>query len=188
MTRLLSRHAIVNDRSLSLFQKILLTTDGTVTDLLSLYTGEIIRVKKLEQSITRDRASAALKVPPETPLLKRKVLLAGRTRHYLYAESFFVLERLSRSTQHKLLNSDHPIGTLWKEERAEMYRELIQCKLALCDVVSRFFGLRPQVPILSRTCLIFHNRKPLGIITESFPSTYFRNTPAGLAVKRIATT
>lgn len=177
MTRLLSRHAIVNERSLSLFQKILLTTDGTVTDLLALYTGEMIRVKKLEQSVTRDGAPAALKVPPETPLLKRKVLLSGRTRHYLYADSFFVLEQLSHSTQHKLLNSDHPIGTLWKEERVEMYRELIQCKLAPCDTISRLFGLRPQVSILSRTCLIFHNRKPLGIITESFPSTYFRDAP-----------
>ncbi|BBB93442.1 MAG TPA: hypothetical protein PKA28_17855 [Methylomusa anaerophila] len=40
---------IVQSRSLSLFQKILLTTDGTVTHLLRLYTGETIRVNKIEK-------------------------------------------------------------------------------------------------------------------------------------------
>ena len=186
--RVLSYQTIVNDESLSLLQKILLTTDGTVTELLTLYTGEMIRVKKIEQAVTRDGAPSELKVPRETSLLKRKILLSGATKSYLFAESCFVFEQLSKSLQYKLLETDQPIGMLWKEERIEIYREVIDYKIVPCEAISSFFNLQSHIPILSRTCLIFNSGKPFGIITESFPSTYFRCSSEDFVDNQIVTT
>ncbi|HTE43146.1 MAG TPA: hypothetical protein VK629_20150, partial [Steroidobacteraceae bacterium] len=88
---------ISDPKALSLFQRILLSTDGTVTDLISLYTGEGIRVKKLVQEIRLGEAPAMLTCSGATRLLDRKILLAGPEQNYLYADSVFVFERFSTS-------------------------------------------------------------------------------------------
>jgi chorismate-pyruvate lyase len=43
----------------------------------------------------------------------------------VYAESQFVLELLSKSIEEQMLNTDRPIGLLWKEERLESFREIV---------------------------------------------------------------
>ena len=48
----LERHAI-NPLTLSAFQRILLTTDGTVTEILEAFSGESIRVVKLFQEVAQ---------------------------------------------------------------------------------------------------------------------------------------
>jgi chorismate-pyruvate lyase len=167
-------NSIIEDQSLSIFQKILLTTDGTVTNLLALYTGEKIRVKKIAQGITLSGEPEAFLCPPETPILKRTVLLSGKTRNYVYADSIFVFELHSRSIQYQLLETDRPIGLLWKEEKMEMYREIIEYKNEPCESLASYFEVPPRTPILSRTYLIYHQQKILGVITEKFPVTYFK--------------
>lgn len=159
---------------LSLFQKVLLTTDGTVTGLIELYAGETIRVRKIDQKIIRDVAPVELGVPMGTPLLQRRILLSGKTENYLFAESLFVFDQLSTSTQRRLLESDEPIGLIWRDERIETYREIIEHRLEICRTVAAYFALSANTPILSRTYLIFHRAKPFGIITEKFPITSFR--------------
>ncbi|HYM36643.1 MAG TPA: chorismate pyruvate-lyase family protein, partial [Steroidobacteraceae bacterium] len=114
-----------SERRLSLMQKILLSTDGTVTDLIALYTGERIRVKKIEQNVEVKTAPKLLACDSPLKLLSRKILLSGASRNYLYADSVFVFERFSVSIQDQLLNTDRPIGLLWKEARLETYREIV---------------------------------------------------------------
>lgn len=160
--------------NLSLLQRLLLMTDGTVTDILKLYAGEAISARKIEQIVTRNNAPLLLPVPPETPLLKRRVVLCGDKTNYLYAESFLVFEMLTETMQHKLLETDCPIGIVWKEERMETYREVVERRIAPCPRVSCYFDVPSHIPILSRTYRIFARNKPFGVVTESFPSTYFR--------------
>jgi chorismate-pyruvate lyase len=164
---------IVENQSLSLFQKILLTTDGTVTHLLRLYTGETIKVNKIEQEIVLSDAPEAFLCAPGTPVLKRNILLRG-TKNYLYAESVLVFERLSRSIQCKLLETDQPIGLLWKEEKLETNREIIECKTESGETLAHYFNIEPQTLMLSRTYLIYHQQNVLGSITEKFPVTFFK--------------
>ena len=159
---------------LSLFQKILLATDGTVTDLLALYTGETIRVKKLGQSIRDDVAPEILHCKGLTRLLNRQILLSGANRNYLYADSIFVFERFSKSIQEQLLNSDRPIGLIWKEERLEMHREIIEQKVEPCAEIALHFSVPVEAPFVSRTYLIHHAGKPLGAIMEKWPLSYYR--------------
>jgi len=165
--------SIVHDPSLSMFQKVLLTTDGTVTQLIELYTGEPIRVQKLEQHTTQDDAHKILMIPADTALLKRTILLCGAAKSYLYAESFFVFSRLPVAMQTRLEASDVPIGLLWREARLETYREIIEYRRERNSEITKHFDVNADSELLSRTYLIFHNRLPLGVITEKFPTSYF---------------
>jgi chorismate-pyruvate lyase len=159
---------------LSLFQKVLLATDGTVTDLIALYAGEPIGVRKLAQSIRDGHAPAELQCTGPTRLLSRSILLTGAAKIYLYAESQFVLERLSKSIQQQMLDSDRPIGLLWKEERLESFREIVRQAVEPCEAIAHHFNVPVSAPFVSRTYLIHHGGRPLGMITEEWPLSQFR--------------
>jgi len=163
------------DQELSLFEKILLATDGTVTDLIALYAGETIRVKKLDQFIERRDAPPALRCHEPTRMLQRRILLAGAARHYLYAESQFVLERFSAHLQQQLLETDTPVGMLWKEARLETYREITAKTIEAGGEIARHFELPPDTDFVSRTYLIHYQGLPLGSITEKWPVGWFRD-------------
>jgi chorismate-pyruvate lyase len=163
----------IDDYALSLFQKVLLATDGTVTDLVALHAGEPIRVKKLEQSIREAIAPNVLRCDGPTTLLSRQILLSGANRHYLYADSLFVFERFSKSTQEQLLHTELPIGLLWKEERLETHREIIEQKIEQCAEIASHFSLPETALFVSRTYLVHHAGKPLGAIMEKWPLSYF---------------
>ena len=165
----------INHHELSLFQKILLATDGTVTDLVALYTGEAIRVKKLEQNIRDGIAPAILQCDVTTRLLNRQILLSGVNRNYLYADSLFVFERFSKAIQEQLLTTDRSIGLIWKEQRLETHREIIEQKIEFCAEIAAHFSVPETAPFVSRTYLIHHAGNPLGAIMEKWPLSYFRD-------------
>ena len=167
-------HLMPGIHDLSLFQRILLATDGTVTDLIALYAGEAIRVKKLVQTIGEESAPAELQCIGPTRLLSRRILLTGAMKTYLYAESQFVLERLSKSIQDQMLNTDRPIGLLWKEERLETFREIVGQAVEPNAAIAQYFDLPASAPFVSRTYLIHHGGRPLGMITEKWPLSFFR--------------
>ncbi len=158
---------------LSLFQRILLATDGTVTDLIALYTGEAIRVTKLEQSVVTGAARAELGCEGTTQLLQRRILLCGTQQNYLYADSQFVFERFSAWMQQQLLETDRPIGLLWKEARLETFREIIAQGIEPGGAIAQHFGLPPTAPFVARTYLVHHGGQPLGAITEKWPFATF---------------
>ena len=168
-----SHKVTVQNRSLSIFQQILLTTNGTVTDLLALYTGEKIKVNKLAQQIFLSGSRQEFICPLETPLLERNVLLCGATKNYVYAESVLVFGSLSRSIQYKLLETDQPIGLMWKQEKLETYRDILAHETEINAKVASYFEIHSQTPIISRTYSIYHQHAILGTITEKFPITYF---------------
>lgn len=161
------------DVDLDLFERILLATDGTVTDLVALYAGEPIRVKKLGQSIRSGDAPAELGCDAPAQLLERRILLSGAQRDYLYAESLFVVERLSPATRAGLLESDRPIGLLWKEEKLETFREVVRQSVAPGAAIAAHFGRAADAPFVWRSYLIHHHGLPLGRITEAWPQGSF---------------
>ena len=162
-----------NESDLDLFERILLATDGTVTDLVALYAGEPIRVKKLGQSVRSGDAPAELGCGPQAALLERRILLSGAQRDFLYAESLFVVDRLSAQTRARMLDSDRPIGLLWKEERLETLREIVQRAVGPGGAIASHFGRTADAPFVRRSYLIHHDGRPLGRITEAWPKGGF---------------
>ncbi len=172
--------------SLNMFQRVLLLTDGTVTDLISAFTGEAIRVAKLEQYIRVAPAPDMLQCGASSRLLRRKVLLRGRDRAYVYADSTFVFARLSEKIQHQLLTTDYPIGLMWKDERLESYREIVELRIESCAEVAVHFDLPESTLCGLRTYLVHRSGLPLGAITEKWPLCRFEADQfEGRPVRRI---
>jgi chorismate-pyruvate lyase len=171
----LSAQALAEHPALSLFQKILLASDGTVTELLSLYAGQPIRARKLSQNLVQGPCMAHLHCLPDARVLHRKIMLCSEPGgDHLFAESAFVFDQFSSTIQHGLLHTEQPIGLLWRQERLEMYRDIVLRQIEHCPETAAVFGLPTNTLMLSRTYTLFHADQQLGVITERFPSNYFR--------------
>lgn len=172
----MTRDDVLADPELSRFQKVLLLSDGSVTELLCIYTGRDITTTRLEQTVKAGEAPDFLGVDADTPLLRRRILLTETQAsvHQVYAESVFVHERLSPLARRLLLESDLPIGRLWKQEKTEMYRDIVDIRIERDPRVAYHFDEPADVPLLSRTYLLRQGARPMGAITEKFPLSRFR--------------
>jgi len=162
--------AIAADKALSLLQRTLLITDGTVTQLLELFTGEKIRVQKLEHELVQGGPDK-LGLGAGESVLSRVILLRGATQPYMYAHSWLVPARMPAAMQDAMRHTDTPIGQLWKTSRLETFREIVEYRREQDPGVSALLGM--PGPLLSRSYLIHTGGKPMGLIAEKFPAALF---------------
>lgn len=172
----LERRAI-NPLSLSAFQRILLTTDGTVTEILEAFAGESIRVIKLHQDVTNlERAIASLELPWGEPILRRSILLQGHMSlvNFIYADSIIALDRLTEGVRDGLLTSKKGIGMLILEHHIETFKEILDCGIEPAAELSEYFQIEPEASLIYRTYRMLSGGRPIMVITEKFPSSYFQ--------------
>jgi chorismate-pyruvate lyase len=156
-------------------QRVLLVTDGTLTEILEANFFERIRLVKVSQRVISATASHALLEPnPEEVVIERKILLQGETslRNYAYAESFIAVDRLGTSFRDALLNSDTPLGRLWLEHKLETFKELHRVRSQPANGLSCYFECAETAPLLVRTYRVFSASRPVMVITEYFPAAY----------------
>jgi chorismate-pyruvate lyase len=171
-------HSHIEPANLSTFQRILLTTDGTVTDILEAYAFEQIRIIKLsEQMFFLDRDITSMDLKQGTEVISRKVLLQGKIsrKTFVYAESILVPDRLDEQFRKALLETKTPIGKVWFEQRVETFKEILETSRESAEGLSSYFGIDPTDKLLSRTYQVISGRKPAMMITEKFPEHYFLN-------------
>lgn len=166
----------IEPSKVSPFQRILLTTDGTLTEILEAYLFEPILIVKLSEEIiltTQDIPLLDLKSGSE--VIERKVLLQGKIsrKNFIYAESVLVHERLEPKFRDELLKSKIPMGRLWLEHKIETFKEIIDSSQQLAENLSNYFKIQTEDRMLSRTYRVFSNHQPIMIITEKFPENYF---------------
>lgn len=157
-------------------QRILLVTDGTVTNILEAYAHERIGVVKLRQATERAASAAAdLEVRESDEILCREVLLRGRRsgRTFVYALSQIIPGRLDTAMRRSLLESVKPIGRLLEERRIETFREFIDARPERAGGRGVHFGIGPDAPMISRTYRIIARGRPMMLITEKFPADAF---------------
>jgi chorismate-pyruvate lyase len=162
----------VNPRTLTPLQRILLATDGTVTDILEARYDEAIRSVKIFQApMTAHDDVCSLALNGEE-LVLRKVLLRGTVsqRNYVYAESMLVPSRLELM-MHDLEQADIPIGRLMRRMRMESFREILGCWLEPAREIGEYFGVETHTDIIARKYQIFVRGQPAMLITEKFPSS-----------------
>lgn len=165
--------------SLAPFQRILLGTDGTVTQLLEAYADEPIRAVKLEQ--TRGPAAdqaEPLHTAPDSEVLRRRVMLRTfqTERDLLHAEAVVVIERVGEAFVKALETTDMPIGALLTEARIETFREILDVGRVPAGPVGGLFGIQPVDELLYRTYRILAEDEPIMLVTERFPVTAFVDT------------
>lgn len=162
--------SIVDDPSVSVLQKALLVTDGTVTQLLEVFAGEKIRVKKLEQSLSRG-GPAWLAVNDDEPVIRRRILLYGDRRTYLHAESWLVPARMPPEMQAAMEHTNSPIGQIWKAARLETFREMLEYRKESNPEVAGLLGTTAQ--ILVRSYLVIIGGRPMSLVVEHLPADLF---------------
>lgn len=168
----------INLDKLSPFQRILLTTDGTLTDILEAYVWEPIEIVKLMQETVKvPEAIPLLDIGTQTEVLHREVLLRGARseKHYLHATSVLVLDRLDQGLREELMTTQEPLGKLMIQSRLETFKEIVKCSSRKAPDVGKVFGELPDTALISRTYRVFSQGRPFILITESFPGSYFRD-------------
>lgn len=168
----------IDPAKLSVFQRIILTTDGTLTEILEAYLSEKIKLVKLSEiiePITGD--NLFLDIASGQEVLQRKILLQGKIsrNNWVYAESILVPDRLDEKLKNGLLVSQEPMGRLWLEHRLETFKEIVDSAREPAEDLADYFKLKRSDKLLSRTYRVFSGRRPIILITEKFPETFYRD-------------
>src|SRR5208283_2791831 len=158
--------------------RVLLVTDGTLTEILEANFFERIRLVKVSQRVISATVShVLLRSNQGEALIERKILLQGEESHrnYAYAESLIAVDRLAPSFRDELLNSTTPLGRLWLEHKLEPFKELPELGWHRADHLCRYFACADSTPLLVRTYRVFSFTRPVMVITEYFPTSYSQN-------------
>ena len=166
----------IDPAELSTFQRILLTTDGTLTHILEAYLYEPIQVVKLSEKLTTlTQDIEVMNLSKGTEVIARKILLRGRIsrRNFLYAESILVPERLEKRFRDELLKTKTPIGKIWLEHRVETFKEIIDSGKEHNNFLTNYFGVETGTNFFFRTYCVYSHRQATMMITEKFPASLF---------------
>jgi len=163
---------------LSPVQKILLGTDGSVTQLLEAVTGHAVTIRTIEQAVVPADAVVAgnLGVPEGEPVNHRVVELKDATNGQvlIYAVSKTPLSRLNPCIREDLMKADIPIGKIIRQHRIEARREIVCARAApASSETAKIFHILRNEPLLTRQYRIIHRGEPLILITEQFPYNRF---------------
>ncbi|WP_405792568.1 chorismate--pyruvate lyase family protein [Streptomyces sp. NBC_01506] len=154
-----SRTAAVGD--LGLLERMLMTTDGTVTTLLEQIVGESITTSRLDHraGLVDPGAAAALPYPTDNLLTRTTQLVGTETGTvYVWATSVFCPGALPARVRTGLLTLGEPIGKLLRQNRVESFREILSI-----DLVDEHGQRRPR-----RRYVICIGGSPILHIEETF--------------------
>jgi chorismate-pyruvate lyase len=162
----------VNLRTLTPFQRALVSIDGTVTKFIEAYMLEPVEsvlLAQQNQPLLTDHPWLALSAPGE--VIARQVLLRGQysATVYAYAVSLLIPERLPPSLLRDLAHEPAGIGRLLLNSQIENRREILwygRERIAnLPEGIERCTGHE----FISRTYRIIAHDQPLMLINEKFP-------------------
>ncbi|HVL99761.1 MAG TPA: chorismate pyruvate-lyase family protein [Egibacteraceae bacterium] len=154
-------------------QRILLTTDGTVVQLLESWFDDPIELAGHEQFITPVQLTDEdLQPAGHETILRRRVLLRGRRtgRNYVYADTAVVLDRLSAPVRESLLSSAEPIGRVLRRHRVETFREILRTGRRPVGALAGDFGCDSADQLLFRVYRVVSGGLPIMLIAEHFPA------------------
>jgi beta-ribofuranosylaminobenzene 5'-phosphate synthase len=163
---------------LSNLQKVLLSTDGSVTRILEMVTGHPVEIRTLEQRVipSDEQIAASLDIDAGEEVNHRVVELRDSSTDevLIYAVSHTPLNRLAPAFRQDLMQADIPIGRIITKHRIESRREVMDTAVLAADPdLSRRFRICREEPLLKRKYRIIHHKKPLITIEETFPYNKF---------------
>ena len=154
-------------------QKILLTTDGSITAILDVLYGKI-SLDTLDQHLEKaDEEHAKLvNVDAGEEINFREVIMHKGEQPLIYAISHVPLGRCSKEICSDLLRADIPIGRILKNYQIESRREVRNIGIEKPnDKLKELFGT--DADMLARDYVIISNNEILMWIKEMFPITHF---------------
>jgi len=137
---------------MSLFEKILAVTNGSVTQLLEVYLGGEVKLRTLSQDVEMAGVDLAgkLAVKPDDMVNSREVEICDQKGKVLVkARSYSPLERLDEEFKEDLMKADEPIGRLFIKHRIEARRELVDVDIE-GDMLKRTYNIIRNDEVLMR--------------------------------------
>ena len=169
------RHEMPSGRPLSvLLQEVLLQTDGTVTNLLELFTGEEIYVEKVTAGLYSSECEWP-KVELEPDPIVRDVLLCGKSTglRYIFAHTHLFPEALAPPIQRRLSETSDPIGKVLREFRLESFRQIEERGCRPMPVVAQMLGRASSDRMQWRRYSVISGGTTVMEITEVFSERLF---------------
>ncbi|NYT01888.1 MAG: DUF98 domain-containing protein, partial [Methanosarcinales archaeon] len=165
---------------LSPVQRMLLGTDGSVTSLLEVITGDPVGIETLIQKVIPADGEVAgeLNIQPGEEVNYRVVRLkndrSGET--LIHAVSYTPLKRLESWFRDDMMRADIPIGVILQRHNIESRRDILETDHLRADgEMTRLFNVFPREPMLFRRYRIIRNGEPLISIRETFPYNQFQD-------------
>ncbi len=159
--------------NLSSAQKILLTTDGSVTAILDVLKGHVTIKTLIQEFIPADEEMALNLNIKEGETVNYRVVVIQSDEPLIYAVSLVPIGRLNNEFKEDLIRADIPIGRILKKHNIESRREIksVYTEDPTPELKEIFKG---NTPILSRTYNIIHKDEILIWLKESFPYNLFQ--------------
>lgn len=163
-----------HDVELSNTQKILLTTDGSITAILDVLFGKITLTTLDQHFEDADTSHAKLVNVSEGEVINfREVIMHTDERPLIYAISHIPLKRCSKDVCADLIRADIPIGRILKNYHIESRREIHNIFIEKPNErLKEIF--KTDEDMLARDYVIINNDEILMWIKEVFPISYFR--------------
>lgn len=165
---------IINNEKFSNTQKILLTTDGSITAILDVLYGKITLTTLNQHFENADSKHALLvNVKKGDKINFREVIMHKDEKPLIYAISHIPLSRCSNEICSDLIRADIPIGRILKNYNIESRREIKKIYIEKPNsTLQDIFKTRQNM--LAREYVIINKDEILMWIKEVFPISYFR--------------
>jgi chorismate-pyruvate lyase len=167
--------------TLNLLQRILVTTDGTVTDMLAAVFLEPIQLVTLDVTLERSVVPVqSLEVAAGATMMHRRIILRGEQSlvSYVYAETRIAADRLAPGFREDLLAGRTPLGQLWLTHRLETWKERPRVRRRQAAELAGHLNVSEDAGLIERRYRTFTGGAPVFDVTEFFPLEY-PHSPAG---------
>lgn len=174
--RLIEKINAVEDsypKNFSNTQKILLTTDGSITAILDVLYGKIT-LSTLEQHFEDATEESAKLVNCEVgdQVNFREIIMHKDDKNLIYAISYIPIKRLTDEICCDLVRADIPIGRILKNYHVESRREVNNIFIERpSETLQKLFDTDEDM--LARDYVIIHKDEILMWIKEVFPVSQF---------------
>jgi chorismate-pyruvate lyase len=161
----------IDATKLAPLQRILLITDGTLTEILEAYLFEPIELVKLSERLLKSHeVSALVELEDGERVMERKINLRGAKsgRLHVYAESLILVDRLEPLFQTELLETNVPLGRLWRGHRLETFKQLVSMECRPAGEMSAHLDCAENAPVLGRVYDVFSAGRLVMRIVENF--------------------
>jgi chorismate-pyruvate lyase len=159
---------------LSNAQKILLTTDGSVTTILDVIKGHVKIETLVQKFVDADTLMARSLNIEVGETVNYRVVVIETEEPLIYAISLIPVKRLENDFKEDLIRADMPIGRILKKHNIESRREIKSVYFEdQSPEIQNIF--KTDSPMLTRTYNIIHNDEILIWLMETFPYTHFRD-------------
>ncbi len=157
-------------RRLTPVERIVLTTDGSITTILESLSEEKVNVRTvLQRIINSEKETSKLLGIGEGDRVNERIVILESKYPLVYAKSYTPLSILEPWFKENIMKEDIPIGRIIRKLKMEIRRDLeIICTINADRDISELLDTEENEKLISRSYVIFYNKKKLLHITEVF--------------------